>query len=129
MHFLPFSSRVWAIGVLLGGLALVGELQAQGPARYFPPAGPTLPRELNYFRRDVGVLDQYNQFVFPQFQLNYQIGQLAAQQRANQQNTQRQINDLRNVRPSEAAPTGVGAVFMNYGHYYNLHRPGAARAR
>src|SRR5688572_332479 len=122
----------WALGASLGCLVLagIGRVEAQGPGRYYPPAGPTLPRELSYFRRDVGLLDQYNAFVYPQLQMNNQLQQLASQQQAFSRSAQRQINDLKDVRPSSAAPTGTGATFMNYGHYYSLQpRSAAARTR
>jgi len=129
MRFIGFVARATMV-LVVGCLVLAAvEVQAQGPARYTPPAGPTLPRELNYFRRDIGVLDQYNAFVYPQLQMNNQLQQLAAQQQLNYRRTQRQINELKEVRPSEASPTGVGATFMNYGHYYNLRPRGAAPAR
>ena len=129
MRFIGFVVPVTR-ALIVGCLVLAaGEVLAQGPARYTPPAGPTLPRELNYFRRDVGVLDQYNAFVYPQLQMNNQLQQLAAQQQLNYRSTQRQINELKEVRPSDAAPTGIGATFMNYGHYYNLRPRGAAAAR
>lgn len=83
--------------------------------RYVPPAGNTLPNALNYFRRDVGVLDPYNTFVAPRQQLDYQLQTMTAQQQANFRDTQRTIAQ---IRASEAAPTGVGAGFMNYSHYY-----------
>ncbi len=93
---------------------------AQGPARYYSPSGPTLPSQLNYFRRDVGLLDQYNTFVQPRQQLDFQFQQLQAQQAADFRATQRKFEQLKEVRPSDAAPTGVGATYMNYLHYYRL---------
>ena len=82
-----------------------------------PPAGRTLPEELNYFRRDVGVLDQYNGFVAPLRQLDYQLQTMQDQQRNDFQAAQRAISQ---IRTSQAAPTGVGSGFMNYSHYYRL---------
>ncbi len=110
-------------------LASLAEIHAQGPARYYPPAGPTLPSQLNYFRRDVGILDQYNAFVQPRQQLDYQFQQLAAQQQANYRSTQRQFEQMQQIRNSEAAPTGVGASFMNYMHYYQMPAGGGRRVR
>ena len=40
-----------------------------------------------------------------------------------------QIDQLKEIRPSEAAPTGVGATYMNYGHYYRLQSGAAGRIR
>ena len=100
---------------------VAGDAFAQYP-RYVPPAGRTLPEELNYFRRDVGLLDQYNGFVAPLRQLDYQLRTMQNQQRADFQAAQRAISQ---IRTSQAAPTGVGAGFMNYSHYYRL--PGRVR--
>jgi hypothetical protein len=121
---------VWSVLALaIGLLASAGEAAAQMPARYYPPAGPTLPAQLNYFRRDVGLLDQYNAFVQPNQRAAYQFQQLANQQQADFQAAQKQFNQLKEIRPSEAAPTGVGATFMNYGHYYRLQGGAAGRVR
>jgi hypothetical protein len=103
--------------------------QAQAQMRYRPPAGPTLPSQLNYFRRDVGLLDQFNTFVRPQRQLEAQLRQMTEQQLADYRQTQRELEQLQQVRPSEAAPTGVGATFLNYSHYYRLPTGGGAQPR
>ena len=95
---------------------LSGSTSGQYP-RYVPPAGRTLPNELNYFRRDVGVLDQYNSFVAPLRQLDNQLRVMQDQQRADFRAAERAISQ---IRSSQAAPTGVSAGFMNYSHYYRL---------
>lgn len=99
------------------------EVHAQLP-RYTPPAGNPLPNALNYFRRDVGVLDPYNAFVQPTRQLNAQLQQMQAVEQANFQANQRAILE---IRASQASPTGVGASFMNYSHYYRMPARGAGR--
>jgi len=99
-------------------VALTMATTAKGQnARYVPPAGRTLPNELNYFRRDVGVLDQYNGFVAPFRQLDYQLRNMQDQQRADFKTAEKAISQ---IRTSQAAPTGVGAGYMNYSHYYRL---------
>jgi hypothetical protein len=98
-------------------------LHAQSP-RYTPPAGDPLPNALNYFRRDVGVLDPYNAFVEPRRQLDRRIQRMEFEQEASDRRQQSAINQVR--RPA-AAPTGSGATFMNYSHYYRM--PAAVRAR
>jgi hypothetical protein len=103
-------------------LGLASPAAAQQP-RYMPPAGPTLPNALNYFRRDVGVLDPYNAFVGPRRDLEYQLHSMQAQQQADFRAASSAIQQL---RAAEAAPTGVGASFMNYSHYYRM--PAAAPA-
>jgi hypothetical protein len=103
-------------GLALGLAGLVNEASAQ--IRYTPPAGPVLPSQLNYFRRDFGLTDPYNGIVAPRRQLDYQLQQMVQQQRADFMSAERQINELSQVRQSTAAPTGTGATFMNYMHYY-----------
>jgi hypothetical protein len=102
---------------------------AQGPNRYYSPSGPTLPSQLNYFRRDVGLLDQYNTFVQPRQQLDFQFQQMAAQQAADFRTTQRQLEQIKEIRPSDAAPTGIGGTYMNYLHYYRLPTRGVPQPR
>ena len=108
------------IASMLAALVLVGlacsRADAQYP-RYVPPAGNTLPNELNYFRRDVGILDQYNTFVAPFRRLDNQLQSMQNQQRDDFRSAERQISQ---IRSSMAAPTGVGAGFMNYSHYYRM---------
>jgi hypothetical protein len=98
---------------------LVGQAEAQYPSRYSPPAGPVLPNALNYFRRDVGLLDPYNTFVEPRRQLNQQLNYLEQLERNDYRRTQAQIGQL---RQSLAAPTGSGAGFMNHGPYFNVRQ-------
>lgn len=100
--------------------------------RYVPPAGPTLPNELNYFRRDTGVLDQYNQFVAPRRRLENDLRSLQMQQNVQAQRQEELAVAQRNlaIRPTGAAPTGTGATFMNYSHYFPMARPaGGIRRR
>jgi len=105
------SASLWVL------LLTASTAAAQYPSRYVPPAGRTLPNELNYFRRDVGVLDQYNGFVAPFRQLDNQLQSMQQQNRTDYQSAQKAISQ---IRTSQAAPTGVGAGYMNYSHYYRL---------
>lgn len=91
-----------------------------GPAlgqipRYRPPGGSPIPRQLDYFRRDVGVLDPYNTFVAPRRQLDRNLQTLQAQEDYNARRTQQELSQ---IKQSTAAPTGTGATFMNYSHYF-----------
>lgn len=91
--------------------------------RYTPPAGSPLPAELDYFRRDVGVMDPFNTFVAPRRQLRNQLNAMSAREAANFQSAQQEITS---IREAVAAPTGVSAGFMNYSHYYS-RSPGSRR--
>jgi hypothetical protein len=98
--------------------------------RYRPPAGATMPRALDYFRQDVGVLDPYNTFVAPRRTLDRNLQSLQNQERYDAQRTKAELSQ---IRQSTAAPTGTGSTFMNYSHYYSSggsagSRTGAARA-
>lgn len=104
-------------------LAMSSSALGQVP-RYRPPGGPTMPRALDYFRRDVGVLDPYNTFVAPRRQLDRNLQTLQARE---EYNTQRVEKELSQIRKSTAAPTGTGATFMNYSHYYSSRTPGPRR--
>lgn len=98
-------------------LALMSSSTAYGQIRrYRPPAGSPLPTQLDYFRQDVGVLDPYNTFVAPHRRLNQNLQALQAQEDFNTRRTQAEISQ---IRESAVAPTGTGATFMNYSHYYS----------
>jgi hypothetical protein len=112
---MPKFSLVIAALVLIVGL----QASAYGQGRYVPPGGSTLPNALNYFRRDTGVLDQYNQFVAPQARLTNQLRNLVQQQNADYATVQQQLRTNDRIRDATAAPTGVSAGFMNYSHYYS----------
>jgi hypothetical protein len=95
--------------------------QAQGP--YRSPAGPTLPPQLNYFRQDTGVLDQYNGLVAPITQTQQAVQQLqsgVSQQRLQLQNLQ---GEIQQIREGPVARTGTASRFMNYSHYYRIQSP------
>lgn len=108
-------------------LSLLGTADAQ--IRYRPPAGPVLPNQLNYFRRDVGLTDPYNAFVQPQRTLEAQLQQMTMQQQADYQAARRELQKVQEIREPMAAPTGVAGGFMNYSHYYRTTRGGGAQPR
>jgi len=124
MNMRRTASRLLAV---LGIAGLAHFAQAQMPFRaYSPPAGPTLPYQLDYFRPQSGVLDQYNQFVAPKEQLSTQIGSIMQQQNRDYQSVEKQLRESDRIRESQAAPTGTSAGFMNLSHYYG--KTGAAGA-
>jgi hypothetical protein len=113
---------VCSAGALLVAL-LAAPASAQIP-RYMPPAGNPLPNALNYFRNDTGILDPYNAFVAPRRQLDYQLRATQSQMQQNQRRLQRELDQ---IRESGAAPTGIGAGFMNHGAYFMQNRPYSGR--
>jgi len=113
----------WMFFVLaLAGIQLL-EARGQQP-RYSPPMGGTLPSALNLFRFDSRSPRNFDGVVLQSQELNYQVQTMAARQQADFRATQQAISQLRTV---EAAPTGVGAGFMNYSHYYPM-RPSGGRS-
>jgi hypothetical protein len=108
-----------ACSALLAVAACVQSVQAQAPYRnYAPPAGPTLPHQLEYFRPQSGVLDNYNQFVAPRENLANQLRSITQQQNRDFQSVQEQFKESDRIRESRAAPTGTAASFMNFSHYF-----------
>ncbi len=124
-YFTQFSAPSLIVAVLAGLILLLATESAEAQIRYQPPAGSPLPSQLSYFRRDVGLLDQYNTFVQPQRQLEDRLRQMNQQQLDDYRSAQRQIEQIKQIRPTEAAPTGVGAGYLNYSHYYRLPAAGS----
>jgi hypothetical protein len=113
--------------LFVGMLALLATSAGQASAQYVPPGGPTLPAELEYFRPQQGVLDNYNQFVAPRYQLANQLRTLDQQQRTSFRALEQKIQESDQVRESRASVTGTSAGFMNYSHYYGMRGGAAAR--
>jgi hypothetical protein len=104
-----------------------GQIPTQG---YAPPAGATLPYQLEYFRPQQGLLDQYNQFVAPRANLQNQLANINQRQNTDFRAVENQIKESDRIRESRAAATGTSAGFMNYSHYFGgRSTPGAAAAR
>jgi hypothetical protein len=90
---------------------------AQRPLRrYQPPAGPTITPYLNYYRADWSTMpSSYQSFILPQQRMDRSLYDLSQSQQANFRKVE---SDIKQVRTSTAAATGVGATFQNYSHYY-----------
>ena len=114
----------WAILAVWACLVAI-EAQGQQP-RYSPPMGGTPPSALNLFRFDSRSPRNYDNVVLQTQQNSYQIQNLATRQQADYRATQQSLSQL---REAEAAPTGVGAGFMNYSHYYRMRAGGNGAAR
>jgi predicted deacetylase len=85
-----------------------------------------LPAELEYFRPQQGLLDNYNQFVAPRYQLSNQLRTLDQQQRTSFRALEEKMQQSDQIRESRAAVTGTAAGFMNYSHYYGARGGGGA---
>jgi hypothetical protein len=109
---------------------LASMAHAQLPYRsYSPPGGATLPPQLEYFRPQSGVLDQYNQFVAPRENLANQLRAITGRQNTDFQAVQNQIRQSDLIRESDAAATGTAAGFQNYSHYFGGRGGGGAPGR
>jgi hypothetical protein len=87
--------------------------------------GGTPPSALNLFRFDSRSPRNYDNVVLQTQQTQYQLQNLSFRQQADVRAMQQSLSQL---REAEASPTGVGAGFMNYSHYYpNPSRLGGAR--
>lgn len=119
-------ARVYAGIVVLLVLAASPVAFGQRPLRrYQPPAGPTMSPYLNYNRPDFTTLpSDYQSFIVPQQRLQRNLYDLARTQQADFRKIEK---DIQQVRNSAAAPTGTGAGFMNYSHYYPSRQKAATR--
>jgi hypothetical protein len=112
---------------VVGPLASTQLAYGQIPYRsYTPPAGSPLPNQLEYFRPQSGVLDQYNQFVAPKENLSNQLRAIAGQQNRDYQALQTRVDQSSVVRAPQAAATGTAAGFMNYSHYFGSRGGGTS---
>ena len=118
------SIRTW-IAMAALALAMIPclDLNAQQP-RYVPPMGGVAPSALNLFRFDSRSPRNYDGVVLQMQNQGNQLQNLAVRQQTDMRATQQSITELRNV---QASPTGVGAGFMNYSHYYPTRGGGGAR--
>jgi hypothetical protein len=108
------------IGLIAAIIVAASSLASTARAQYVPPGGPTLPIELDYFRPQQGVLDNYNQFVAPKQRLASQLQTMEQQQTSNFRALDQKIRQSDTIRRSGAAVTGTSAGFMNYSHYYGM---------
>lgn len=122
------TKTIGICSVLVPLLMLVSSISvAQTPLRrYQPPAGPTITPYLNYYRADLSTLPSpYESFVVPQQRLQRNLYELGRNQQADFRKVE---SEIKQVRASTAAATGVGASFLNYSHYYQSPQ-GARRQR
>jgi hypothetical protein len=103
----------------LGDVAIgQGLSRPQAPGRSYTRP-PTLSPYLDYFRTPQGPLDSYHEYVRPQINLRNTLTQ---QDRAlrSQSRGLRALDSQwqRAQRSGTLAPTGTGAGFFNYSHFY-----------
>ena len=81
-----------------------------------------MPIQLEYFRPQQGLLDNYNQFVAPRQALANQLRTMDQRQANDFRAVEKKIRQVDSIRESQAAATGTSAGFMNYSHYYQSPR-------
>lgn len=117
-------ARTTALGFVVWALIQCGSVHAQGysraqtPLRSYRPS-PTLSPYLDYFRAPQGPLDSYHEYVRPKLNLQRTLNQQDRQLRVQS----REIGALSTQwtdaqRNTTIAPTGTGAGFFNYSHFY-----------
>jgi len=116
-------SRSLPVLVLLVGVGLCWLAE---PTLAQPPLPirdrPTLSPWLNLYRRDPGPIGPYLSYVRPEQRLLSRLSQqrtAQARQNAAIGALRGQLSELSQLGPETAiAPTGTGATFMNYSHFF-----------
>ncbi len=110
------------IAVIVGGAIWCQTATAQIPA--YTPQTPTISPWMGLWRQDTGVLDNYHTFVRPQTELNATLQMQNAALNRQAAGLQYLNNELMQpqISPSGMTPTGQGATFMSYSHYYGGNR-------
>jgi hypothetical protein len=99
--------------------ALSQHQPARGQRRRSRPSTPTLSPYMNLYRRDGAAVDNYNAYVRPERELRdaFRRQQTALdRQNANIRTLEQDV--FRFQRTGALHPTGTGARFMSYSHYY-----------
>ncbi len=115
--------RMLLLGAVSVAVLLVASEQAnaQVQRRQRNINRPTLSPWLDIFNRNTNPnLDNFHNSVRPRMQLHnelqFQQNALMRQNAQIRSLDQRQV--LQSTRPAQVRPTGTGATFMNYSHYY-----------
>jgi hypothetical protein len=122
-----FVARSIALTVLTGvGMSLAAAPSA-AQGYYTPPGGSPFSPYLELYRPNPGLLNQYYQFMIPRVQLRETLNQQQAS--LNALNTQiRSVQTQLRPQPAPViGPTGVGAGYMSYSHFYS-GSPGVGRS-
>ena len=122
-----FSFQAWTAAAVLMLALGSGHGVANGQQGvYQPPGGSPFSPYLNLFRRDTGLLNQYYNYIVPQRRLESTLQQQSSAITGLQTQVQGVRGELRQAPTAPNGPTGVGAGYMNYSHYYPSAPPVAA---
>ena len=122
-------------GVVCLAVSVSSSVNAQPPtAKRYVPSRPTFSPYLDYFRRDVGMLNPFHAFQTRTIRQNQMIQQQRDQMARDQHQLRRQRQELtrvqgevRRFRETGAGPTGRAATFMSYSHYFGAQKPGTSK--
>jgi len=106
--------------VLLAG----GTMFSQSAVAQYSPQRPTVSPWMGLWQRNTGAMDNYHTFVQPQMELNKTLqmqGAALYRQEAGLQDLNYEILQPQGNR-STMMPTGQGATFMSFSHYYGGSR-------
>jgi hypothetical protein len=113
-------SKMTALFVVISLMWLALDAAPSAAQGYQPPAGSPISPYLNLFRRDVGVLNNYYNYLVPQSQLDNALRLQAASINSLQGDVQRVRGELQRAEEEVGIrSTGVGGGFMFYSHYYD----------
>ena len=110
-----------------------GTIFSQSAAAQYTPQRSTVSPWMGLWQRNTGAMDNYHTFVQPQMELNKTLQVQGSA--LNRQETGLQDLNYEMMQPqgnrSTMTPTGQGATFMSYSHYYGgsrqLSRPVPSR--
>jgi hypothetical protein len=107
------------IGALVVCFASVASLSQSARAQYMPQR-PVISPWMGMWQRNTGPLDNYHTFVLPQMQLDRTLQMQNAALYRQQAGLQYLNNEIIQTQYNASAmmPTGQGATYMNYSHYY-----------
>jgi hypothetical protein len=117
-------NRTTTFWLALCGVLMLGSVsaQAQYPPTRYQPSRPTVSPYLNLLRTDRGPLPNYYTFVRPQLEQQWTNQQLQSGIIQNRTNLQAVGQRVGQIEAATMQPTGTGASFMNYSHYYGGNR-------
>lgn len=117
LRFFAAVLVVWLVGLGVQDTSA----QSFGPVRYESQLYPPLSPWLKLYYRQAGPIDNYHSFVRPELQLRETLRRqdlLIQQQSAGMSDLRSEVTELQTGGP--VRPTGAGAAFMAYSHYYDM---------
>ncbi len=110
---------VLTAAILAGGTILAQPAAGQAPMTYAPQS-PAVSPWMGLWQQNTGALDNYHTFVQPQMEVNAALQMQGAALNRQAARLQALNNDIAQPQrnPGGMVPTGQGATFMSYSHYF-----------